>query len=319
MKILFLDRPACKDDISYGELFSFGEVFDAGMVKTEERFLEILDETEYSSCEVLFCNKAPVTARVMEKMPRLRYVGVFATGYNNIDVGEAHARGITVTNVPGYSTDAVAQLVFALILEISVNTGKYTEDTRRGDWTRYPIFSMLTHDIVELRGKTLGVLGYGNIGKKVAAIGNAFGMRVIVCTRTERPGCPYPYVSRDELLRESDYLSLNAPLNEGTARFIDDRSLEKMKKSAVLINTARGGLVDEEALARALKSGALRAAGLDVLNKEPMSPDCPLLGLPNCFITPHIGWAPYETRQRLVKTVAENLRAFLAGTPVNTV
>lgn len=319
MKILFLDKPACKDDISYAELEGFGELYDLGMVQSEERFLAILDDPRYASCEILFCNKAPVTARVMERMKNLRYVGVFATGYNNIDIGAAHARGITVTNVPGYSTDAVAQLVFALILEIAVNTGKYTADTRAGDWTRYPIFSMLTHDIEELRGKTLGVFGFGKIGRRVAEIGAAFGMKVLVCTRTLRDDCPYPFVSSDTLLRESDYLSLNAPLNEGTARFINAESLKKMKNSAVLINTARGGLVDEEALAAALKKGDLRAAGLDVLNVEPMSPDCPLLGVENCFITPHIGWAPKETRRRLLSIVARNLRAFLDGAPVNVV
>lgn len=319
MDILFLDKPACKDDISYAALEQFGTLYDLGMVSSEEKMLEIAHEPKYAACEILFCNKAPVTARVMDAFPRLRYIGVFATGYNNIDVPAAHARKITVTNVPGYSTDAVAQLVFALILEIAVSAGEYTRDTRNGDWTRYPIFSMLTHPIEELCGKTLGILGYGAIGKKVAAVGSAFGMKVLICTRTERPGCPYPYVCRDELLEKSDYLSLNAPLNDGTANFINGENLAKMKKTAVLINTARGGLVDEKALADALKNGTIRAAGLDVLNKEPMSPDCPLLGLPNCFITPHVGWAPKETRERLISIVADNLRAFLDGQPKNTV
>ena len=319
MDILFLDKPACKDDVSYAELESFGQLYDMGMVRTEEELLRIVSKDPYKNCEILFCNKAPITKRVMDEMPRLRYVGVFATGYNNIDAAAAHEKGIVVTNVPGYSTMAVAQLVFALILEIAVQVGKYRADTENGAWTRYPIFSMLTHPITELDGKTLGVLGYGAIGKNVARIGEAFGMRVIVCTRTQRPGCPYPYVTKDELLAESDYLSLNAPLNAGTERFICASSIEKMKDGAVLINTSRGGLVDEQALADALKSGKLYAAGLDVLKSEPMSPDCPLLGLPNCVVTPHIGWAPKETRMRLISIVAENLRAFLAGTPINTV
>lgn len=319
MKILFLDKPACKDDISYDALSSFGEIYDLGMVKTEEEFLGILRDPEYASCEVLFCNKAPVTKKVLSAMPSLRYVGVFATGYNNIDIEAAHGRGVTVTNVPGYSTDGVAQLVFALILEIAEKTGSYAGDVRSGAWTRYPIFSMLTYGTEELAGKTLGVFGFGKIGRKAAQIGAAFGMKVIVHTRTERGDCPYPYVTRGELLEKSDYLSLNAPLNPESENFICRETIAKMKDGAVLINTARGGLVDEDALADALKSGKLRAAGLDVLKREPMDPACPLLGLPNCFITPHIGWAAKETRERLISIVASNLRAFLDGAPVNTV
>ena len=319
MDILFLDKPACKDDISYAALEEFGRIHDLGMVKTEEEMLAIAADERYKNCEILFVNKAPVTKRVLSAFPRLRYVGVFATGYNNIDVAAAHGKGVTVTNVPGYSTSAVAQLVFALILEIAVSTGKYVADTADGAWTRYPIFSMLTHPITELEGKTLGILGCGAIGKRVAAIGQALGMRVIVLTRTKYPDFPYRYVSKEELLSRSDYLSLNAPLTPETENFICEESIARMKTGAVLINTARGGLVDEQALADALRSGKLRAAGLDVLRSEPMSPDCPLLGLPNCYITPHIGWAPKETRERLVSTVADNLRAFLEGKPVNTV
>ena len=319
MKILLFDKAACGKDVDYGALEALGEIIDLGVVKTEEKMLEIAADPRYADAEILLCNKAPGTAAVQNAYARLRYIGVFATGYNNIDMKEAARRGIVVSNVPGYSTDAVAQTVFALILQIASRTDAFTRDTREGKWVNFPIFSMLTHESVELAGKTLGVFGYGAIGKKVAQIGEAFGMKVIVCTRTERPGCPYPYVDRDTLLSSSDYLSLNAPLNDGTARFINADSIAGMKTGAVLINTARGGLVDEQALAEALKSGKLKAAGLDVLQSEPMSPDCPLLGLANCHITPHVAWAAKETRQRLVEIVCDNLRAFLGGTPQNVV
>ena len=319
MKILLFDKAACGKDVDYSSLEAFGEIIDLGVVKTEERMLEIAADPRYADAEILLCNKAPVTASVMAAYKNLRYIGVFATGYNNIDIPEAKKRSITVCNVPGYSTDAVAQTVFALILQIASCTDAYTRDTREGKWVNYPIFSMLTHESVELRGKTLGILGYGAIGKKVAQIGDAFGMRVIVCTRTERPDCPFPYVDKDALLTESDYLSLNAPLNAGTENFINTESIAKMKTGAVLINTARGGLVDEQALADALQSGKLKAAGLDVLRSEPMAPDCPLLGLENCHITPHVAWAAKETRQRLIYIVADNLRAYLGGSPQNVV
>ena len=310
MKILLFDKAACGKDVDYSSLEAFGEIIDLGVVKSEEKMLELAADPRYADAEILLCNKAPVTAAVMAAYKSLRYIGVFATGYNNIDIPEAKKRGITVCNVPGYSTDAVAQTVFALILQIASRTDAYTRDTREGKWVNYPVFSMLTHE---------SILGYGAIGKKVAQIGEVFGMRVIVCTRTERPDCPFPYVDKDALLSMSDYLSLNAPLNAGTENFINEESIAKMKTGAVLINTARGGLVDEQALADALRSGKLKAAGLDVLRSEPMAPDCPLLGLENCHITPHVAWAAKETRQRLIYIVADNLRAFLGTSPQNVV
>ncbi len=319
VKILFLDRPACGEDLDYGVLSEMGEVFDLGTVQKEEQLLKIAANPLYRDAEILLCNKAPVTAEVQRALPNLRYIGVFATGYNNVDMREANRRDLAVCNVPGYSTEAVAQLVFAMILQIASNLRAYTEDTEQGAWVRYPLFSMITHPMEELQGKTLGILGYGNIGKRVADIGAAFGMNVQICTRTKKENCPYPYVDRETLLKSSDYLSLNAPLNSDTASFINKESISKMKDGAVLINTARGGLVDEEALAKALTDGKLRAAGLDVLREEPMSPHCPLLGLKNCFITPHIAWTPKETRIRLLKIAADNLRSFLAGTPQNRV
>ena len=191
-----------------------------------------------------------MTAAVQEAFPKLRYIGLFATGYNNVDTEQAKKRGIAVCNVPGYSTEAVAQMVFSHILLIASSIDRYTADTRAGKWVNYPVFTMLTHPMEELSGKTLGIFGYGSIGKRVAEIGAAFGMKVLVHTRTERPGCPFPYVDAHTLLSSADYLSLNAPLNAQTARFINEESIREMKDGAVLINTARGGLVDEEALRR---------------------------------------------------------------------
>ena len=319
MKILLFDKAATGEDLDYTPLERFGEVYDLGAVSTEEKMLEIAADKRYKDAEALLVNKAPVTKKVQAAFENLRYVGVFATGYNNVDTKYARARGITVTNVPGYSTEGVAQLVFALILQIASSTDRYTADTRAGKWAEYPYFTMHTHPIEELDDKTLGVLGYGAIGRRVAAIGSAFGMKVLVCPRVKKDDCPFEQVGKDELLTRSDYLSLNAPMNDGTALFINEESLKLMKDGAVLINTARGGLVDEEALAAALKSGKLRAAGLDVLQSEPMSRDCPLLGLPNCYITPHVAWASREARTRLLEIVLRNLKAFLEGAPVNTV
>lgn len=319
MKILLLDKTASGEDLDYTPFARFGQVWDCGNCKTEEEMLRLAAHPLYGDAEGILCNKAPMTAAVQKAFPKLRYIGLFATGYNNVDTEQAKKRGIVVCNVPGYSTEAVAQMVFSHILLIASSIDRYTADTRAGKWVNYPVFTMLTHPMEELSGKTLGIFGYGSIGKRVAEIGAAFGMKVLVHTRTERPGCPFPYVDAHTLLSSADYLSLNAPLNAQTARFINEESIREMKDGAVLINTARGGLVDEEALAAALRRGKLRAAGLDVLQSEPMASDCPLLGLPNCHITPHVAWAPGETRKRLLQIVLENLKAFSEGNPRNRV
>ncbi len=319
MKILLLDKIASGEDLDYTPLSRFGQVLDCGNCRTEKEVLCLAAHPLYGDAEGILCNKAPMTAAVLTAFPKLRYIGLFATGYNNVDTEQAQKQGIAVCNVPDYSTEAVAQMVFSHILMIASSIDRYTEDTLAGRWVNYPVFTMLTHPMEELSGKTLGIFGYGSIGKRVAEIGAAFGMTVLVHTRTERPGCPFPYVDIHTLLSSSDYLSLNAPLNSQTARFINEESIREMKDGAVLINTARGGLVDEEALAEALRLGKLRAAGLDVLQSEPMASDCPLRGLPNCHITPHVAWAPKETRERLVRIVAENLKAFLEGVPCNRV
>lgn len=264
-------------------------------------------------------NKCVVTSEVMDKCPSLRYIGTFATGYNNIDVAAARERGITVCNVPGYSTDAVAQHVMSFILTTACSTNEYINSVNDGDWKRSKAFCYYPYHISEVGGKTVGIYGYGAIGKRVAELCSAFGMRVIVHSRTKKADCPYPQVSKEELFSAADYLTLHAPLTPDTDKVVNAGTLALMKGSAVLINTARGGLVDEYALADALKEGRIRAAAVDVLTKEPMTDDCPLFGLRNCLITPHVAWAGYETRGRLIDIAAANLRAFINGKPQNEV
>ena len=263
-------------------------------------------------------NKTVIDKNVIDSCPNLKYIGLFATGYNNVDISYAREKGIDVCNVAGYSTDAVAQHVFTFILYTASSVGKYVSSVADGDWKRCKSFCYYPFPITELKGKTLGVFGFGNIGKRVAEIGKAFGMNVLVHTRTVR-GSDYEYVTKEELFARSDYLSMHCPLNQETDKVVNAEMLSLMKPSAVLINTARGGVVDEEALADALKNGKLYAACVDTVNGEPMRESCPLFALDNCFITPHIAWAAKETRQRLVDTAADNLANFIKGNPTNLV
>ena len=269
--------------------------------------------------DLVLLNKCRIDENILAQCPSLKWVGIIATGTDNLDLEACRRHGVAVANVPGYSTYSVAQMTFSLLLAICQCAERYNRAMKAGHWqldipAEYGLLPQM-----ELLDKTFGVYGYGSIGRQTARIARAFGMKVLVHTRTERPGCPFPYVDAHTLLSSADYLSLNAPLNAQTARFINEESIREMKDGAVLINTARGGLVDEEALAAALRRGKLRAAGLDVLQSEPMASDCPLLGLPNCHITPHVAWAPEETRERLMQIVTENLKAFLEGTPRNRV
>lgn len=268
--------------------------------------------------EGIFCSKIPMTAEVMDACPNLKYIGLTATGYNNIDLAAAKARGITVTNIPAYSTDAVAQMTFSFILQFATSLIDYASSTQRGDWTRSEFFCYFPYPLTELAGKTLGLLGLGAIGEKVAKIGAAFGMRVIYHSRSQKD-CPYQWVSREELFRQSDFLSLHCPLTPETEKTVNGESLGWMKKSAYLVNTSRGGVIEEEALARALNEERIAGFAADVLTTEPQSHDCPLIGAKNCILTPHVAWAPKETRIRLLGILVENLRSYLAGTPKNVV
>lgn len=272
-----------------------------------------------SDAQALLVNKAQVDRDIISAAPALRYIGTYATGYNNIDLDACSARGITVCNVPGYSTDAVSQHVFALLLMFCGAVDKYAASVAKGDWKRSKTFSYMPWQTCELKGKTFGVYGYGNIGRSVAHIADAFGMKVIVCTRTFPVGCPYEVVDGDEIFARSDILSLHCPLTVHTAGLVNERAISLMKRSAILINTARGGLIDEQALADALNADRIAGACLDVLAAEPMRKDCPLFRAKHTVITPHIAWIPRETRQRLVESVANNLKMFIEGNPVNVV
>ncbi len=268
--------------------------------------------------DAIFLNKIQITKEIFDACHNLKYIGVLATGYNVIDLEAARQHGVIVTNIPAYSTDSVAQHVFSFILYFTNQIAQHNEAVKNGDWIKCPDFCFWNGSLTELYGKTLGIFGYGNIGKKVSEIGKAFGMKVICCTRTQKEGMPES-VSFEELLKRSDFLTLHAPLTELTKNIINRKSLSLMKKSAYLINTARGGFVVEKDLADCLNNCGIAGYAADVLLHEPMSKDCPLLKAKNCVITPHIAWAPLETRKRLQGIAEENLKAWLAGKPINVV
>lgn len=314
MKIKVFDRCTLTvGDIDFSPLTALGEVEFFDLVPPDELAAAIGDG------EIVLVNKAVITAQIMDACPKMRYIGLFATGYNNIDTAAAAQRGITVCNVPGYSTDSVAQLVFALILQFADSTALYDRSVHDGSWIRSHTFSYFPFPITELRGKTLGIFGFGSIGRAVAKIGEAFGMKIIISSRSPKPDCGYPQVSADELFAQSDYLTLHCPLTPQTQGLVNARTLGLMKPTAVLINTSRGGAVVEKDLAAALNNGVIAGAGIDVVSVEPMKADNPLLGAKNCVITPHIAWASKEARVRLIGRVAENITAFISGNPINKV
>jgi len=313
MKIAINTSGITDGDLDFSEFETFGEV----------KYFEELPRVELfdfiSDCDAILINKVIVDESLLAACPELKYVGVFATGYNVVDLAACRARGITVCNAPDYSTHSVSQHVFALLLNFYGAISGYTASVAAGDWVKSKTFCYMKYQTYELYGKTFGVYGYGNIGKAVAKIAEAFGAEVIVCTRTPKKDCPYRQVSFGELLKRSDILSLHCALTDQTAKIINAGTLALMKKNAVLINTARGGLVDESALAAALNGGKIAGACLDTVAEEPMLADNPLLNAKNCLITPHIAWTPKETRERLLKIVAANLRAYLSGKPQNVV
>ncbi len=294
-------------------LKEFGEVTEYDITPSELLVERLQD------ADAVICNKTQITAAVMAACPNLKYVGLFATGFNNIDVTYAAAHGVTVCNVPGYSTEAVAQLTFALLLSVTNRAHEYNATVAAGDWVRSRTFTYFPIPLTELCGKTMGIVGYGAIGRRVGDMARAFGMRVLVHGRRPIPDADVEQVPFEELLRRSDVVSMHCPLNADSDGMMDAAAFAKMKQGAIFINTARGGLVDEHALRAALDSGHLMGAGVDVLRVEPMAADCPLLGAPNCIITPHIAWAGVETRRRLMGVVAENIRCWLAGAPQNRV
>lgn len=315
-KIVVLDGyVANSGDLSWEDLSALGDL------KVYERTApsQIIDRCR--GAFAVFTNKVVLDKDIIALLPDLKFIGVLATGYNNVDIAAARRAGITVCNVPSYSTASVVQTVFALLFAITNKVKLYAESVSRGEWTSCPDFSYRLAPIEELEGLTMGVYGLGNIGSRVAAAANVFGMKVISYTSKSQDRLPdyIEKVSHDELFARADVLSLNAPLTADNANFVNKSSLALMKPSAILINTARGGLVDEEALAYALRNGVIHAAGIDVLQNEPPKANCPLIGMDNCLITPHIAWQSTAARRRLLAISAANLSAFLAGKPQNVV
>lgn len=301
------------EDTDLSEFEKLGKIVCFGEVERGELFRLASD------CDALIVNKVEIDEALLAACPELKYVGTFATGYNVVDIDACRRRGITVCNVPDYSTHPVSQHVFALLLNFLGAIDKYTASVAAGDWIKSKTFTYFPYPTYELYGKTFGIYGYGNIGKAVAKIADAFGAKVIICTRTPPENCPYPLVSKDELFKTSDIISLHCPLTEATANLINERTISLMKSSAVIINTARGGLIDEVALANALNGGRVAGACMDTVSIEPMKENNPLLGAKNCYITPHVAWTAKETRNRLVGIAAANVRAFLEGKPQNVV
>lgn len=317
MKIVILDGHALNPgDLSYECLKQFGEVTLYEYTDTEEDTIRRIADHD-----IVLLNKVPITEAILEACPNIRLICVQATGYNVVDCEACSRRGIPVTNVPSYGTAAVAQFTLALMLELCHRIGYHDRAVHDGKWCESSSFCFWDTPQMELAGKTLGIIGFGRIGQAVARLAKAFGMHVLAFTRTLRPEYQAlaEYADLDTLLAKSDFVSLHCPLSEENAKMINASSIAKMKDGAMLINTARGGLLDEAAVANALVTGKLAAAAVDVVSEEPMNRNNPLLVAPNCIITPHIAWAPKESRQRLLDCVVDNIRCFLDGAPKNVV
>lgn len=315
MKIAVLDWATMAQigDISPFPLEKFGELTIYNATSPKETVEHIGD------AEIVLCNKVLITKEVMDRCANLQYIGLFATGFNNIDTEYAKLKNITVCNAGQYSTNAVAQQVFAYILDFASRIRDYDHSVKSGEWGKSLCFSYFPIPTAELAGKTLSIVGYGSIGRRVAEIGSAFGMNIVISTRTVPENCPYEVADIETAVKKADFLTFHCPLTEQTKGLVNVDLLNIMKNSAVLINTSRGAVVNEKDLANALNSEKIAAAYLDVLETEPMLPDTPLKTAKNCIITPHTAWAAYETRERLFDIVCDNIEKWLNGTPQNKV
>lgn len=317
MKIVILDGYAVNPgDISWAALEEYGEIVLYDNTPADQVVQRIGD------AEIVFTNKTPLTKETFDACPSVRYVGVLATGYNVVDVASAVDKGIVVTNIPSYGTAAVAQLVFALLLEICHHAGAHSQAVFEGRWTRSKEFCFWDYPLIELAGKTFGIIGYGRIGRQTAKLAEALDMKILAYDQSPDKSLEtenVKLVTLEEVLAQSDVISLHCPLLPDTKGMINKDSIAKMKDGVILLNTSRGPLIVEQDLVDALDSGKIFAAGLDVVSQEPIKADNPLLGARNCIITPHIAWAPTEARRRLVALAVENLAAFISGSPVNVV
>ena len=319
MKIVNLDSYALNPgDLDWSPLKELGDCtfYDRTPVNDDNEILKRIGDAE-----IVLTNKTPLDEHVISTAPNLKYIGVTATGYNVIDTEAATKANIPVTNIPTYGTDAVAQFTFALLLEITSHVGLHNQLVHDGRWSSNPDFTFWAKPLMELQGKTLGLIGFGSIAKKVAEIGHAFSMNIIFYNHRPKTDLPnyVKQVSLEELYQQSDIISLHVPQTPETTEMINQEAISQMKDGVILINTARGGLISEKDVADALNDGKIAAAGVDVVQKEPIPTDSPLLSAKNCYITPHIAWAPRETRNRLLGIVVDNLQAFLNGKKLNVV
>ncbi len=322
MRIVVLDGYTLNPgDLSWDGLESFGDltVYDRTSYDLEGKELII---ERGKDADIIFTNKTPLNREIIDKMPNLKFIGVLATGYNVVDVEYAKEKGIAVTNIPTYGTRSVAQMTFALLLEMCHHAGAHSDAVFNGEWSANPDWCFWKYPLVELAGKTIGIIGYGRIGQNVGEIAKAFGMKVLATAsrpRYELESEAMKYVELDELLFNSDVISLHCPLLESTQGMINKETISKMKDGVMIINTSRGPLIVEEDLANALNEGKVAGAALDVVSTEPIEEDNPLLRAKNCILTPHISWAPKESRKRLMDIAVKNLESFLNGHPINAV
>ena len=317
MKIVVLDGYTLNPgDMSWDEMGLLGElvVYDR---TPADKINERID-----NAEIVLTNKVILTKEILEQTPSIKYIGVMATGYNVVDIQYARERGIIVTNVPAYSTDSVAQMVFAFILEFCHHVGEHNRAVQEGKWAKNIDFSFWDYPLIEIKNKTLGIIGFGAIGQKVAKIAEVFGMKVLFHSRTIKPGLEtdnMKSVTLEKVLAESDFITLHCPLTEQTKGLINKDTIAGMKNGAFLINTSRGPVIDENDVAQALNVGKLTGLGTDVVSIEPIQAENPLLNAKNCIITPHFAWATKEARERLLNTLIKNIDSFIKGTPVNVV
>ncbi len=320
MKIVILDGyTANPGDLSWEALASQGEltVYERTPYGDPEEILRRIGEAE-----AVFTNKTPLSAEVIEKAPALRFIGVLATGYNVVDIAACRAKGIVVSNIPSYSTDSVAQLTIALLLEVCHHVGEHSRAVLSGRWENAKDFTFWDYPLIELAGKKMGIVGYGQTGKATAKIAKALGMEILAFSRSLVPGEGdevASFVSLEDLFSQADVISLHAPLTKETEGLIREETIAQMKDGVIILNTSRGPVINEQDLAAALESGKVAAAAVDVVSAEPIKKDNPLLHAKNIIMTPHIAWAPLEARSRLIKIAAENLRAFREGQAIHVV
>lgn len=317
MKIIVLDGYALNPgDLSWDEFRKFGELVVYDRTNPEEVLSRARD------AQILLTNKTPVREDIISKLPHLKFIGVLATGYNIVDTGAARDKGIVVSNVPDYGSYSVAQLTFALLLELCHHVQRHSDSVERGEWASSPDWSYWKYPLIELAGKTMGIIGFGSIGQKVADIATAFGMNILGAARTHTDQSHrrnFKWSEIPSLLQQADVVSIHCPLTQATQGLINSKSLQTMKASALLLNTSRGPIIVEEDLASALNDGVIAGAGIDVLSVEPPLPGNLLVKAKNCIVTPHIAWATREARARLMAMAANNVSAFLQGKPVNVV